>query len=339
MKLKHLLTLNGILALLTGLFVALSWGVVLRWVANLTPDWDNVTMEIWVLGSAIRMVGAALFLIGVILVAVRRVTDKATRRELTIGLFIAYSLTVLLALAQQTAIWESAMGWVIVGTCALLAAGYGYFFGVDLMNELVPSTRSSAEPTEISYDLQQIRYVTQNYSNLQGLRLIPIGLWFLIAGLVPPGCTIATLVIALVMTWLIGVYYSRQFGRVRPTTSPSWKSYLVALLALAVVIAAWTADTYLKPPIDVLGLTIALGLFLVWLQPTYRPRLHYLAVAILVAGVSLLRLLRLSPDHPISYPMLAGSLGILLVLLVGGLFDHLLLVRAFKTLPEEENHE
>jgi MFS family permease len=339
MKLKHLLMLNGILAIVAGLFVALAWGVVLRWVANLTPDWRDVPIEIWVLGSAIRMAGAALFILGMILIAVRRVADKSTRRALTLGLFIAYSLTTLLALAQQTAIWNSSMGWVIVGVCALLAAGYGYFFGIDLMAELVPGMRPSSQPKEMTYDLEQIRYVTQNYSNLQGLRLIPLGLWLLIVGLVTIEFAIPLLLAAWVLTWLIGVYYNRSFGKVRSLTSPSWKSYLVGLLALAALIAAAVADRYLKLPVNLLGLTMATGLFLTWLQPAYRPRLHYLVVAVLVAAVSLLQLFGIPAANSTFYPVLAGSVGILLVILIGGLFDHLLLVRAFKALPEEESHE
>lgn len=339
MKLKHLLTLNGILAIMTGLFVALCWGVALGWVANLTPDWDNASMEIWVLGSAIRMVGATLLVIGVILVAVRRMTDKATHRELTIGLFVAYSLAALLALAQQTAVWESTIGWVIVGTCTLLAAGYGYFFGSELMFELVPGMRPSKGPQEITYDLQQIRYVTQNYSNLQGLRLIPLGLWLLIVGLVTIEFAIPLLLAAVVLTWLIGIYYKRQFGQVHSMTSPTWKSYLLGLLVLAVLIAVAVMDWYLELPVSLLGLTMAIGLFLVWIQPAYRPRLHYLVVAILVAAMSLLPPLGIFAGGPAFHPVWAGSLGILLVILVGGLFDHLLLVRAFKALPEEESHE
>jgi hypothetical protein len=145
--------------------------------------------------------------------------------------------------------------------------------------------------------------------------------------------------VALVLTWGIGAYYNRRFGQVRSLNSPSWKSYLVGLLALISIIAAWAADITFKPPVDILGLTIAVGLALVWLQPAYRPRLHYLAVAILVAAMSLLPLLGLFAGQPTIYLKMAGPLGIVLFLLVGGLFDHLLLVRAFKALPEEESHE
>jgi hypothetical protein len=337
MKLKHLLVFNGILAILTGLFVALCWGLVLQWVTGLSLN--DASMEIWVLGSSVRMVGATLFILGVGLVAVRRVADRSTRRELTVGLCIAYTFAALVALAQQTAIWGSTSGWIIVGGCAILALGYGYFFGRDLMFDLIPNIGPVKETTEITYDLQQIRYVTQNYNNLQGLRLLPIGLWLLIEGLFTAECAIPTLLIALVLTWLIGVYYKRQFGQVHAMNSPSWKSCLIAVLVLAALAAATAADYYLGLPVNLLGLTMAFGLFWVWLQPAYRPRLHYLVVAILVAALSLLQLFGISSGHATQPSMLAGSIGILMVLLVGGLFDHLLLVRAFKALPEEESHE
>jgi hypothetical protein len=341
MKFKHLLIINGTLAIIAGLFVAQCWRLALGWVTDLPSDWNNASEGIWVLGSSIRMLGVAFICLGVVLLAVRRVSSEATRRELAGGLVIAYSFATLFAGIQQIAIWETTTGWLIVGTLALLAIGYGYIFGKELMSELLPSAQSSKEPEEITYNLKQIRYVTQNYSSLQGLKLLPLGLWLLFISLFTSELrwVISTLLLAIVLTWLVGIYYNRQFGQVRSLSSPSWKFVLVGLLALALLAASAAIDHYVVLPVSLLGLTIAMGLIVSWLQPAYRPRLHYPVMALLIAGTSVLPLLGIAPGNPTLYPIAVLYMSMMLFLLIGGLFDHLLLVRAFKALPEEEDHE
>ena len=193
-------------------------------------------------------------------------------------------------------------------------------------------------------DLKRIEQITRNYEALQGLKILPLGLYFLILALGWLGeqgdCTftLPALIGALILYGLIGKYYQRRFGQVKPLQRNLGKEILVLIVAFVVFWLASYFDYSLNLSINLVGLTIAAGLILVFSQPSQRFRIHYLVMGVLVALISLLPLMGISRGGEIIQPpgpvfnLLVG-----LVIIVGGIFDHYLLGRLFNT-PAEARH-
>jgi membrane associated rhomboid family serine protease len=204
-------------------------------------------------------------------------------------------------------------------------------------------------------DLERVRYVTENYERLQGLKVVPGGVVLLLfAGLTflrfdLPGMTareegalfgvlfllggISGILVATVVGWVIGQRYERRYGKVR--RSPPGRR-TVFLLALGTV-AFWMAyilDTALRPPVYLPWLVIgAAGLVFWW--PERRFRAHYLVAAAAFVVVGLLPLVGVLPRGFASEPGLLLALGGVCAVAVGVL-DHLLLVGTMRRLPEED---
>ncbi len=111
-------------------------------------------------------------------------------------------------------------------------------------------------------DLERIRYVAANYGRLQGLRKLPVGLFFLlwVAALVstlvwtrtledtvvPAGyvyavlCLVVMIFVGSVLLYdRIGVYYERRYGSVeRFSRVPARRKALYAAIVLAVVLGS-----------------------------------------------------------------------------------------------------
>src|SRR5688572_7265615 len=81
------------------------------------------------------------------------------------------------------------------------------------------------------HDLQRLRYVTERYEHLQGLRLVPMGIPFLFSALWRDGeltwvpgidgsgarmWFLALVALAVGLSFIAKTYYQRRFGIVRP---------------------------------------------------------------------------------------------------------------------------
>jgi hypothetical protein len=147
-------------------------------------------------------------------------------------------------------------------------------------------------------DLRRIRYVTEHYEQLQGLRLLPLGVPFLLSSLwrlthpaLEPFLSASgwalLLASAFVLSALIGRYYARHFGQAHPLR---WRT----VLPLVAVTAAffwleWLQELRPLPvPLPVLFVAVVLariGMAAGWL------RSHYLFIAAACAMFALLPLL------------------------------------------------
>ena len=191
-------------------------------------------------------------------------------------------------------------------------------------------------------DLQRIRYVTENFAFLQGLRSLPLGLLFLLfaAGMagwnlfVPAQVGFLEGVIILACfgaSWWIGTLYKRRFGRVERKRSRAWDYVIV----IAATVIAVEIDLYASLPVDLLSLTLS-GFF-IWMYVDWKERIHYLVIGTVLVGVCLAPLLpsagfdgRLWGEGGAAF-IAAMCLG----LIIGGLLDHRLLVRTLPPAPEE----
>lgn len=147
--------------------------------------------------------------------------------------------------------------------------------------------------------LDQIRDLAANYSDRQGLRIVPMALMILIQSFPRPlrvpseAYALAmplTLLVGLGGYALIGRYYERKFGRVEELP---YEGVPVALQIALVVLGFFVSigiDMLVRPPVFVSGLLVA-----AWLIATSwssrRIRGYYAAAGIVLALVSLLPLI------------------------------------------------
>jgi len=149
-------------------------------------------------------------------------------------------------------------------------------------------------------DMGRIHYVTEHYTQLQGLRLLPLSAPFLLAAgeqaagtsLVPAAIWSLLVVAAVAAPYPIGRYYARRFGRARP---PRWRTGALTLLACAAAFLwfEWLQET-LSPSISLPLLFVATLLARLGLVAG-RLRAHYLWIAVAVALFAVLAGAGLSP--------------------------------------------
>lgn len=211
-------------------------------------------------------------------------------------------------------------------------------------------------------DLERVRYVTTRYEQMQGLRRVPFGLmllavagfqWIVLA-LIPVGgiedryLRLATsllvnavfvfffllMVVAVVLYYVIGEHYERRFGRVERRPA-GWRrtAAIIGAIFIAMVVV-FIVQLRLDPPVR-LDL-LAMGGTLVFLRlKSWRFAAHYLIMGVLIAVCGLLPLFGILPADPGEGPQLMTFL-LGMYFILGGIFDHLLLVRTMKSLPEED---
>lgn len=182
----------------------------------------------------------------------------------------------------------------------------------------------------------RVRYITRNFDALQGLKMVPFGLFFLAMGAGWLGeqgdlsLSLPAFVLTLLASWLIGRYYARNLGRVNSERSNLANNFL---LPLAVVLILWIAaavDYWMRLPVSIFGLTLAIVLLGWWWLQEQRMRIHYAIMAGLIALISLAPLGGIGEGWSIIQP--PGTLFNLLVgviFMVGGILDHLILVSGF----------
>lgn len=192
------------------------------------------------------------------------------------------------------------------------------------------------------HDLRRLRYVTERYDHLQGLRLIPLGIPFLFSSLWRDGQLtwvrgtadggariwfLALVALAVGLSFVAKAYYQRQFGMVRPAINATAALAASVFVGLLIVAASLHGDTTVSVP----AMIVALGLTYVGVAGG-RMRPHYLAVAVLVALFALLGLLGV-PFHTRN---VLCDLLIAVGFVVIGIGDHLLLRRTLAPVSHVE---
>jgi hypothetical protein len=194
-------------------------------------------------------------------------------------------------------------------------------------------------------DLKRVQFVTANYASLQGLKMVPLGLWLCLGaarsfGWMPwytPIASLLALCVAGGLWLLVGRWYARDFGRVRPTAQRArqvlWTGILVVLVSFPWLLILSFVDAALEPPLSTVGLAAA-ALLLLWLWRSAPPLPnHYVVAAALIATVSLLPLLGIMSRSQSFGGVLGATLGTSLIAI--GVLDHRQLVRYLGALPQE----
>lgn len=135
-------------------------------------------------------------------------------------------------------------------------------------------------------DLDRVRYVTEHYDQLQGLRLIPLSVSFLVSALwrlsTPTSAVTSRMwflglfTTALAASYPIRAYYRRHFGDVR---TPPHRSGALTLVSCSVALLwlVWVQDR-MQWPVSLPMVVVAVLLTRLGLV-AHRLRMHYLFVA------------------------------------------------------------
>jgi len=183
-------------------------------------------------------------------------------------------------------------------------------------------------------ELERVRYIAEQYEQLQGLRLIPLGLLFLGSALsrqwtasqgVDPVSTrrwvLVFFAVALASSYAFRAYYHRRFGRTRALPARTGAATLVGCFVV-IAILVWVQDQHqwlVSVPILFVAAVLArLGLV------AHRLRVHYLWIAAACIAFALLGPLGASVGiRDVAFDVLIGG-----GLLVAGFGDHYVLRRA-----------
>ena len=184
--------------------------------------------------------------------------------------------------------------------------------------------------------LHRLRYVTERYEQLQGLRLVPLGIPFLLSSAWRSGRLawvpwttgigarmwfVMLVASALALSLLAKTYYERRFGDVQ--SAVRLKALLAAFVFTSLFIVSASLGPDVQTVVSIPAVIVALGLGYVGMTGgVLRP--HYLTMAV---GVGMFALL-----GPLGIPLHAREIlwdqliGVGFVLIGAG--DHLLLRRA-----------
>ena len=197
----------------------------------------------------------------------------------------------------------------------------------------------------------QIRFITANYSRLQGLRAIPFGIlsvfvsvWSIYnhgptARLSQP---ILVAILAALLYWFMDRYYNQVFGQVKQTPRQRKQEIILSISCGALALLAFMLDTTEILPISTLGLVLATSLLEYFWRVNKSewkkiPRLFPENIV----GAGLIVVLSLLPWFGISWWIILGIksqiVGIFMVfgilIIVTGVWGH---IRLLRILPARE---
>src|SRR6266849_2333080 len=186
--------------------------------------------------------------------------------------------------------------------------------------------------------LHDIHDLTTNYSDCQGLRIVPMGLALMVQTIpqVPTSLfgidiILIALAIGLGGYFAIGKYYRRRFGTVEEVEDNS--AYLFAgylVLVMFIFFVGMAVDLTAHPPVFVSGLLVAAFLTVTaWRSRAIRG--EYLTIGVVLAAIALLPLIGLSP----ATVGRASGYWFGLMLILAGVRDHLSFIRFFPPAEEE----
>lgn len=146
-------------------------------------------------------------------------------------------------------------------------------------------------------NLDKTRFIAANYSNLQGLKGVPMGLLLITvvlwANQLHGRATDLSLPIlfgfvTIVVTFLIYRYYKSNYGKVESTPKQKRVVFLLSIVGAVVALAAFLGDNYLLLPLSLVGLVFAATVVAEYLRMQWIAPGRYLLPAMLVCFVIIL---------------------------------------------------
>ena len=193
-------------------------------------------------------------------------------------------------------------------------------------------------------NLEHYRNAVRSYPGLQGLRIIPLGLLFLIFPLqllnLPVlgrqgNCTITLpLLVAAIVSWFwIGKYYQKTFGKVEPLVDHK-RLYVQGAITVILVIAVIVLENVLfrnrrEPPFNMIEFIVALAALYAGIK---TQRWYYSLGGLLMGAASFLPLILGVGAGDFIFGEFGACFDILygLLIILIGILDHLRLVKYFQ---------
>jgi hypothetical protein len=192
----------------------------------------------------------------------------------------------------------------------------------------------------------QIQFITANYSRLQGLRAVPIGILAVFVSIwtlyhqgsnADLGAPILVAMMAMLLYWLTDRYYNHTFGQVKRTARQRTWEIVVSVGSGVLGFLAFVLDTAQVVPISAVGLVFAIS-FLEYFSRSNPSEWRTILIRFpenIVAAILIL-VLSLLPLFGIVWWKALGIrsqvVGVLLivgiVIVLTGIWGHIRLVRA-----------
>ncbi|MEW6400998.1 MAG: hypothetical protein AB1649_04315 [Chloroflexota bacterium] len=207
----------------------------------------------------------------------------------------------------------------------------------------------------MSVDLAKIRFLAANYSRLQGLKAVPIGIlvvfvsvWAMYnhgpsADLTAP---ILSAIGAAILYWLASYYYDRTFGQVKQTRRQRTREAVASVLGGLLGLLAFVLDTTTELPLSALGLVFA-ATFLEYLLRAERTDWgkifslfpENIVAAILILVISILPVFGLNwwEAFGMRSQLVSTFMVIGIVIIVTGVWGHVRIVRALPVVEAKTN--
>jgi hypothetical protein len=193
-------------------------------------------------------------------------------------------------------------------------------------------------------NMEKMRFVAANYSTLQGLKGVPLGLMLITvilwANQLHGRATDLTLpilfgVVTIGATLWIYRYYQTHYGKVEPTLKQKRLVYLLSVIIGIVALGAFLGDIYLHLPLSLIGLVFAAQVVVEYVRMQSAAPGRFLLPAMLACFLSILAVSMLPLLGAGEWWKLFGfrvqMYGVCVVvgavLVVFGLFEHWYLIR------------
>jgi hypothetical protein len=203
--------------------------------------------------------------------------------------------------------------------------------------------------------VSQIQFITANYSRLQGLRAVPVGIlavfvsiWTLYhqgpsADLSAP---ILVAMITVLLYWLTDLYYHNTFGEIKRTTRQRTWELFVSVVGGVLGLLAFLLDSMKILPISAIGLVFAAS-FLEYFwraKPSEWRKIftHFpenIVAAILVMVISIMPLFGIFwwKAFGLKSQVIAIFMVVGIVIIVTGILGHFRLIRALSAVETRSN--
>jgi len=119
MKIKTLLIINAVVAVLFGLAFVILPVLLMEWYGNAVEEPMKYVGQLF---------GAALITIGLLSYSLRNIEKNGIRRAIVLSFFLGYAVGFVVTLIGQLGEVVNNLGWSTVGIYFLLMVGFGYFF-------------------------------------------------------------------------------------------------------------------------------------------------------------------------------------------------------------------
>ena len=207
----------------------------------------------------------------------------------------------------------------------------------------------------MSENLSQIRFFAENYSRLQGLRMVPYGMLMVFISVWAvynhgPNADLSAPILAAIgaalLYWLIDRYYGRVYGRVKPTAQRKIREYTTSVAVGVVALLAFWLDVTFELPVSFIGLIFSATLFGDFWRATKSVRGKALAfypenalAALLILIISILPLFGISwwqyfglESQVVSVVIVNG-----IIMILAGSWGHLRILRVLPMVETKAN--